>query len=294
MIKKVDNFPLGVVFIVITMICFTILDSIAKYLIIHGIPAYQVAFTRYAVHTILATAVLYPIMKGKLFENQSGPLVYIRGILLAAMTGLNFWALQYISIATTAAILTMIPITICLLSIIVLKEKVGIHRWLSILMGFVGVIIIIRPFGVSFHWAMLLMLGMVLCAGLFTIITRKIAGVDSPYSLQFYSGIFGILFLLPFQFQGWVLPFDWFLLFLLFATGLMGWLGHQFLILAHHYAEASSLAPVGYIQFLFMGLSSWLIFNDVPDLPVFIGGGIVLISGLYILHRERKARTFSF
>ncbi|MFK7867504.1 MAG: DMT family transporter [Alphaproteobacteria bacterium] len=288
MVTKTDNYSLAIILLLGTLLLFTILDSIGKYLIINGIPVYQVVFIRYVVHVLLMLILFYPKMGRALFQCQSGWWVIIRSLLLTLMTLLNFWALSYIPIATTAAIIMTIPVFICFLSVLMLKERVGWVRISAMVAGFIGVLIILRPFGMSFHWAMLLSLGMAICGGLFNVITRKIAGVDSPNSLQFYGGIIGVILLLPFQFQGWVMPDNDLMIMLLIGLGFAGWGGHQLLILAHHHAEASSLAPIGYVQFLFMSISSWLIFQEVPDWPVFLGAAIILMSGLFIWWRERN------
>ena len=174
------------------------------------------------------------------------------------------------------------------LSILFLGERVGWRRWAAIAVGFCGVLIVMRPWGASFHWAMLLSMGTVICASTYQILTRRLAGVDTTQTQQFYAALVATVVIAPFAFLDWQWPREgagWAAFVLI---GVFGWVGHQLLTVAHRYAPASVLAPFVYLQLVFMTASSVWIFGSTPDEWVFIGAAVVIASGLYIWLRERQ------
>jgi len=203
-------------------------------------------------------------------------------------TILNFFAVRYLPLTLTSTILFSAPLMTCMLSQPMLAEKVGLFRWTAVLFGFVGVIIAIRPFDESFHWAALLSLGGAFCFALYALLTRKYAGRVSTDVMQFYSGAVGTFCLLPFAFIYWENPAsikDW---AIMVSLGIFGWAGHQLLTQAHRFAATSILMPFGYSFILFLTIWSYLIFDHLPDRWTLIGGSIVVVSGLFIWFRETR------
>ena len=125
------------------------------------------------------------------------------------------------------AIFFAAPLVVCALSVPLLGEKVGPRRWAAIGVGFIGVLVVTRPWGASFHWAMGLSVGALLCASMYFVMTRKLAGVDSAGTQQFLTSLIAVVVALPMGLTGWVwptLPMDW----TAFAMmGVFGWAGHQ-------------------------------------------------------------------
>ena len=120
------------------------------------------------------------------------------------------------------------------------------------------------------------------------ILTRKLAGVDSTTTQQFYAALVATIAIAPVALTGWVWPqqpLDWGVFVLI---GIAALTGHQFVTTAHRFAPASALAPFGYLQIIFMTASSWLIFSEPPGLSIFLGAPVVIGSGLYIWLRERS------
>jgi drug/metabolite transporter (DMT)-like permease len=162
-------------------------------------------------------------------------------------------------------------------------------RWIAIAVGFLGVLIIVRPGTQGFHPALLLSIINAFLYALFNLMTRQLAAHDSPETTQFYSSIGATLAITPFALAAWQAPpgaLQWTILVLI---GLAGGLGHYFLALAHRYAPASVLGPFLYQQILWMVLLGYLVFGDVPDAAVVLGGAVVIASGAYLLYRERSA-----
>lgn len=271
----------------VTYIFFAICDTCAKWMALSGMPPTQVAFGRYFLQFAFMAGFLLPQLGLASFRTRRPLLQILRGFGLLGMTAFNFFALLYLPLTVTSSIMFGMPLLITALSVPFLGEHVGWRRWVAILVGFVGIIIIIQPWDASFHWAIFLSLGSVLSAGLYFILTRKLTATETTASLQLYAGLVGTVCLLPFAVAVWVWPdgpLSW-LIFL--GVGIAAMIGHQISIVAHRYAPASVLAPFAYSQIVWMTLSSWLIFSQPPTVWLFVGGPIVIGSGLYIWMRER-------
>lgn len=266
---------------------FVCLDSSAKWLGLVGIPALQVMFVRYAVHLVLAAGLNLPRKGMDLLRTNSPRLELLRALALVGSTLCNFTAVRYLPLTVTGAIGFTVPLIITALSVFFLKEAVGWRRWTAIGVGFIGVLIIVRPGTEVFHPATLVSLGGAVSYASYAMLTRRLAGVDSAGTQQFYGAALPTLALAPFALMNWVWPTtatDWTVLALI---GVIGFSGHQFITVAHRFAPASALAPFAYVQILFFAASSWLIFTQPPDVWFFIGAPIVMASGLYIWLRER-------
>jgi len=278
----------GIGLVLIAYFVFTMIDSSAKWLAQSGMPTPQFIFARYAVHFLLITALIAPRQGVALVRTGNLKLEILRGLLLLGVTVCNFLAVQFLPLTTTGSINFTMPLMLCALSVPLLGEHVGWRRWTAIFVGFLGVIVIVRPGTDAFHPAALLSLMGACGSALYFILTRKLAGVDSAATQQFYSGLIATLCLAPFAFQNWIWPSssaDWFAFALIGVAGLTG---HQLFSIAARYAPATTLAPFAYLQIVYMTLSSWLIFNQPPDLGIYLGAPIVIGSGLYIWWRERS------
>lgn len=267
---------------------FTGIDTSAKWLVQSGLPAPQVVFVRFGVHFLIAAALIMPREGLGLFATRAPVLEILRGLFLAGSTFFNFFSLKYLPLTLTVSIFFAAPLVICALSIPLLGEKVGVRRWSAIAVGFVGVLIVTRPWGASFHWAMLLTLCALGCASMYFVMTRKLAGIDRAGTQQFYASLIAVAVASPFAFLGWewpTQPVDWMFFALI---GVFGWAGHQLAVIAHRFAPASALAPFVYVQIVYMTASSWLIFHTPPDLWVLAGAAVVMGAGLYVWMRERQ------
>jgi len=144
------NRQIGIALVTGMTLMFAVLDTSAKWLV-QTIPVLQVVWLRFLFHTILTTAIFMPSMGSDLFKIQNPRLQLLRGVMLALMTGLNFFALQFLQLAETAAVQFSVPILIALISTGFLGEKLDTKRWVAICVGFIGVLIIIQPGSQSFH-----------------------------------------------------------------------------------------------------------------------------------------------
>lgn len=272
----------------VTFLSFSMLDAGAKYLVTSGFPSMQVVFTRYLGHFIMIVVFYFPRHGTAIFKSNAPGIQSLRALALLAGTVTNFIALVYLPLTVTTAIIFAAPLAVCLLSYKFLGEAVGTRRLSAVFVGFLGVLVITQVWNSNFHWAMFLSIGTFLCASVYFVLTRKLAGTDNLAVSQVYASGVATVVLVPFGYMFWVMPtsaLDW---VMLFVIGVFGAFGHSLLTLAHRFAQASTLAPLIYVQIIYATILSWLIFNTIPDFWTLVGAGIIIASGLYIWLREKQ------
>jgi drug/metabolite transporter (DMT)-like permease len=279
---------LGIALVLAGFFCFSVIDTCAKWLSLAGLPTGEVVFVRYAGQFVLVLALFAPSAGAGLVRTRRLGTELVRALCLLASTAANFYAITILPLTVTASISFTMPLIICAISIPLLGEKVGWRRWLAILVGFAGVMIIVRPGSEAFHPVVLISLAGVTAVAVYFLLTRRLAGIDASTTQQFYAAGVSTLAIAPFAINGWVWPADGPTWAAFGMIGVAALVGHQLITVAHRYAPASVLAPFNYALILFLGASSWLIFGEPPDIYVFIGAPIVIGSGLYIWVRERQ------
>ncbi len=279
----------GIALMVGACVVFALVDAGAKYLSA-SLPVGQVIFLRYIIATVYAAIVLSATGGLRFFKTKKPGMQFIRGILLAIATVTNFIALQYLRLDQTSAIMFSSPFWVCALSVPLLGESVGPRRWGAIVVGFLGVLVIVRPGTDGFHWAMLVSLVSPIAVSLYLIASRKVGETDSAQTSMFYPTLVGTIAVLPMLPPEWAPPtgYEW---FVALVMGIAGGVGHQMLSQAHRMAPAPILAPFIYTQIISMAAMGYIFFGDVPDLWTFAGAAIVIGSGLYLLARERQLKT---
>ena len=285
---RTDASPMaGIALMVTAFALFTLLDASAKKLMPH-LPAGVVVLGRYVFGVAAIVAFGWPVWKGAMWRTAHMRLQLLRGALMVAATLLNFLAVRYLQLAQTSAILFSAPLWVCALSPAILGEHVGWRRWVAVLAGFAGVMLVLRPGTAGFHPAMLLSLLAALTLAIYQILTRKVGGKDAAISSLLWSSASAMIFSIPLLGFGaaWPAAWHWPLLAL---AGLAGSAGHFLLTEAHRRAPASLLAPFAYSQLGWMILIGWAWFGDVPDGWTIAGAFIVAAAGLFVWHRERAA-----
>lgn len=286
-----QNRLVGIGLISLCFLLFTFLDGTAKWLVMNAMPVFMVVWLRFVIHAVLSTALLLPL-KGRALVRTSHLKWHVaRAVMFTFMTGMNFWALQYVQLTVTASIFFTVPIIVALISAQVLKEKLDTGRWIAILVGFAGVLVIVHPWSADFHPAMLLAVGNAVLYAIYNLSTRHLAAYDPPETIQYLPAVGAAILLTPFALASWEWPSGWLEWALACLLGVLGGLGHYLLALAHRYAPASVIAPFLYQQILYMALFGYLVFGDVPGASVWTGSAIVIGSGLYLFARERKAHA---
>lgn len=271
---------------------FAMIDTSVKWLVLAGLPAFQLAFMRYLPHFVISTVLL--LRKGDgwdSFQSAHMGLVFLRAFLLASATLFNFITLNYLSLTVTGSIMFSAPIIVCALSWPLLGERVGPWRWFAIILGFMGVLVVIRPFDAAFHWIALLNVYNAFSLALYSIITRKISGVVAAETMQFYMGAFGAIALFPLAWWVWTTPETPWQWALMIGLGIWGWAGHELFSRAHLFAPANTLMPYTYSFLLYLAVASYLVFDDVPDVWTMVGASIIVLSGLVIWRRTTRKET---
>jgi drug/metabolite transporter (DMT)-like permease len=270
--------------------CFALLDTTAKYLNLY-MSTWQVVWARYTGAFLYPFIVSNPWTRPGLTRTNRPFLQLARSVLLLGSTVCNFAALRYLQLDEAIALIFSTPFFVAALSGPMLGEWVRWRRWSAIAVGFLGVVVVARPGAASFHPAALLSLSAALCYALYSISTRILARTDSNETTLFYSNLVGALALLPVVPLVWTTPSDPLVIALMAATGAIGSFGHYLLIAAHRLAPAAVLSPFIYSEIVLVTALGFLVFGDVPNRYTLTGAAIVVASGLYLLHRERKVRS---
>jgi drug/metabolite transporter (DMT)-like permease len=280
----------GIGLVMLAVACFATLDTATK-LSTAGVPILMGVWFRYAFQAVATTAVLLPLQGTALLRTRHPKYQLLRGALLLASSTLASLSLRYMPLAEFTSVVLIAPLVITLLAATTLKEQVSPLRWALVAGGFLGTLVILRPGGNAFSWAVLLPIGLVLTNAWFQVLTSKLARTENPLTMHFYTGWVGTLIAslaLPFAWTalpGW----EWWALLCL--MGFMGTVGHFILILAYQRAPASTLTPYLYAQIAFAMLGGWLIFSQVPDRLSLIGISMIAVcgaAGAWLTVRERR------
>ncbi len=246
----------------------------------------QILWARYAGHMVYAFVLLTPRRALFALRSKNLNLQLGRSGLMLGSTIFYYVALRYISLPTAASVNFTSPLMVALLAIPILGESVGWRRWIAIMLGFGGAIIVIRPGSDVVHPAALLVLGTALCYGLYQVLTRKVAEVDTAETSIIYTALIGLIVMtlsVPFAFK---MPGNMLDTLVFSLPGLFGGLGHLCLVKAYENGPASAISPFNYAQLVGSVSLSVIIFHEVPDLWTGVGCTVIVMSGLYLMHRE--------
>ena len=280
----------GIGLVVVAVACFAVLDTTAK-LSTATVPILMAVWFRYAFQAVATTLVLLPRYGTAVLRTEHPRYQLLRGSLLLASSMLAFLSLRYMPLAEFTSIVLIAPLVVTLFAATVLKEEVSPLRWALVAGGFAGTLIILRPGGTVFNWAILLPLGLVVTHAWFQVLTSRLARTEKPLTMHFYTGWIGTLvasLALPFA---WAPLPSWHWWALLCLMGFMGTVGHFLLILAYQRAPASTLTPYLYGQIGFAMLAGWLMFAQVPDLTSLVGMALIAVcgaAGAWLTVRERQ------
>jgi len=272
----------------LTVALFAVLDSTAKYLVeVGGLPIMQVVWVRFLGHFILTLVIFAPYGLRSLVLSKRLGHQLARSVLMFIITALNFAALKYLQLDQNVTIFFLAPFIVAALAGPLLGEWIGWRRLAAIMVGFLGVLLVVRPGFGGFHWAFLLAFGATFCYALYNISTRFLSGFDDTKVTQFYSPAAGALLAAPIAIWFWQWPAEPFHWLLLLSMGASGGFAHWLLIRAHRLAPAPILAPFTYTSLIWMSIAGFLVFGHLPSIWTLSGGAVMVSSGLYLLLRER-------
>lgn len=276
----------GIGLMCLTVAVFACLDTTAKYLGTMLDPL-EVAWARYTSAFVLTLFLSNPVSHPGLMKTTRPVLQVVRAVLLVASTVLNFFALRWLQLDEALSIIFTFPFIVAIASGPILGEWLGWRRWTAIGVGFGGVLLITRPGLGGFNPGALLSVASVICYGLYAVLTRVASRTDSNQTSLFYNNAVGALVMLPVIPFVWQTPANWATTLMLVGTGVLGSLGHFFLISGHKLAPASVLSPFIYTQLIWVVILGYLVFDHVPNQWTIVGAAVVIGSGLYLLYRER-------
>ena len=212
---------------------------------------------------------------------------FVRAFSAVGCVVLYIFGIKYLLLSENIAIAHSAPIIAALLAVPILGEKIGMHRILAITIGFIGVLVIIKPGTDLFQLKSLLPIGSALFMASVYLTTRSLMNTESSTSIVFYYS-FALLFTsLIFFPSDFVIP-DIFNLILALSLGIMGSMGHFFMSQAARHADVAVTSPFEYSSFIFVGLMGYFFFYEIPSNSVILGGILIIISGVYVAYRERK------
>lgn len=272
------------------LLCFALLDATAKYLSATFV-VIQIIFCRYLSHLVVTVATTTPRDIPGMWRSSRWPLQMTRAAFMLGATTFNFTALRYLQLSETISIFFATPFVVALVAGPLLGEWVGPRRLVAITVGFMGVLVVLRPGLGGLPWqAVFSVMAMLSYTG-YSVTTRMLAQTEKASTAQFYAAVTGTLAFLPFVYAHWEWPQTLLTAFLLMLTGVIGFAGHQFMIAAHRFAPAAILSPFIYTEIIWMVGLGFIVFGDVPGIWTLVGASIVIASGLYLLWRERAVKT---
>ncbi len=208
---------------------------------------------------------------------------------LAAMinTVSAFYAFSVLPLAQVYALIFATPLVITILSIPLLGERVGFHRWAAVVLGLVGVMVVLRPGGTELTLGHAAALSCALFGAFASVVVRKVGREERTEVLMLYPLIANFIVMgaaMSFFYE----PLPLFDLGGVAMVSLLGFIGGVILILAYRASEAAIVAPMQYSQIIWATIFGYFIFGEKVDTPTIIGAGIIILSGLYIVFRESR------
>lgn len=269
----------GILLIVLATLAFAALDTATKYAVALA-PVLMLLWFRYAFQAVLTFVLRFPVQKLSLFATPNPRFQTLRGVLLLITSACSFFGLQYLPVGEFTAMVMLSPLLATALAAWVLKNHVSQQRWLLMLAGLGGVLLVVRPGGQVFSWALLFPVLLVTTYAWFQVLTSRLSAEENPYTTHFYTGLVGTLAMSPIVLFSWntgalLAHWPWFVL-----IGFLGTFGHLMLIRAFMRASAPVLTPYLYSQIAFGTLAGWLFFSHVPDALAWLGIAVIAASGV--------------
>ena len=278
----------GILYFCIAILLTATVDANSKFLsaVLHPLQVVWGYFFSSALFVLLA-ALLRRMPAAEVYRTSRVPLQILRAGLLMITISTLFAGLKYMPLADVTAITFASPFFVAALSGIVLGERVGLHRWAAVVVGMTGVLIVIRPGSGVMQLAVLLPLISAFGFGTFQMATRRLASTEPTFVTLFYTSV-GCAVMSSILVVFFWTPLDWSQAAGLLGLGAMGAGAHFFFIRSFEEAEASLLAPFNYAKLIWVVALGYVLFGEVPTPHVLLGSAVIIVSGLYVLMRERR------
>ena len=278
----------GIGLMLLAMLLFPCLDVLAKKLGAEGQPVMQTVWSRMA----LGAALTFPLLTA--VEGKAGlipraiPLNLVRGLAIISTTFFFFSALKFQGIAESLSLYFIQPILVTAAAPLLLRERVGLVRWFAVIIGFMGVLVIIRPGMMTLNPGAVLALASGASAAVVLVTSRMLASQASALANTFYTSLWGGILCSAVMFWQWQAPNlqQW---VMMVGIAVVGTTCNYLIIKAFNWCEASLLAPFGYAEMINAVFLGWLFFGDLPDYWTFVGVAILVGAALFVSHREHTS-----
>lgn len=269
----------GIFLIILAALSFASLDTVTKHAI-QLVPVLMLLWFRYAFQAVVTFALRFPVQKVRLFVTPNPRFQMLRGVLLLITSACSFFGLQYLPVGEFTAMAMLSPMAAIAMAAWSLKNHVSPRRWVLMGLGLLGVLLVVRPGGQVFGWAVLFPVVLVTAYAWFQVLTSRLSGDENPYTTHFYTGLVGALVMTPIMLFSWdsaalLNYWYWFV-----VVGFLGTFGHLMLIRAFNRANAVVLTPYLYLQIAFATVLGWLVFRHVPDGLAWAGIAVIAASGV--------------
>lgn len=290
--QRAQNVPKGIVYMLGAAVAFPLMNAGAKYLSQHY-PIPEVIWARVAGQLLFMSALFMPARGLRLFATANLGYQALCALMMLGATVLFFIGVAFVPLAEAQAITFTSPLMVALLAIPVLHERVNALRWATILAGFAGTLIVIRPGSeIANVGALLVLLNTVFYAG-YQVLTRIIGGFDPPETTVSYSALTGTIVLslaVPFF---WKIPESLFHVAIFLSLGLLGGLGHYCVSRAFTLGPASVISPFNYAQLIGAAVLGFAVFGAVPSVWTWVGSAVIIASGLAMVYGESLWRRMA-
>jgi len=272
---------IGILFAISAFFCFSVLDVFQKYTVVyHSI--FQILLIKYFFVLLLSLFESKRKNNNFFWKSQNIKFQILRSFLSLLESSCFVISFRYLSLADAHSVASLAPVLVVVLSVLLLRESVGINTWIAIFIGFIGVLIILRPGSSIFDVKSLIPLLGAFFLGLYQIATRKVSESDSDETSLFYTSLVGLLLLSVLTVIYWI-PLTPISYFLFVGIGIFFSLGYYFQIIALSNARASIIQPFHYTLIFWAIIFGYFVYNDLPDFPTVLGACIISASGIYVI-----------
>ena len=276
----------GILFGIFAYLSFSILDAIQKTLVLHH-SIFQLLLVKY--FFVLCLSLFESKRKNNylFYKSKNIKLQIFRSLLSMIESGCFVLSFKYLSLANAHSVGSLAPVIVVALSAIILKEKVSPKTWIAIFIGFIGVLIILRPTSSIFDPKALLPLIAAFILGLYQIVTKKVSNHDTNETSLFYTSLIGLIVMSLLSSKFWT-PVDKSSYSMFLGIGIFFSIGLYLQIIALSKARASIIQPFHYTLIFWAIIFGYIFYNDIPDMFTVIGAIIITCSGIFVLNQTSK------
>ena len=274
------------IFAVMAYFSFSLLDAVQKTAIIYH-SVFQILFIKYCFVLLLSLIESQRKKNYSFYLSGNVKIQILRSVLSIIESGCFILSFRYLSLADAHSIAALTPVLVVALSAIILREHVSLKTWIAIFVGFVGVLIIMRPGLSIFDPKSLIPLAGAFFLSIYQIITRKASESDPNETSLFYTSIIGVILMGIIGYNFWQPLMEYSLIYFI-AIGFFFSLGLYFQIIALSMARAGIIQPFHYTLIFWAIILGYIFYDDLPDIPTLIGGLVITVSGVYTLYIKDK------